>query len=212
MKNYLIILVLIVASLFVFFGPKTTVFSQGQEVCPQTSPWTSHFNVNALTYTYNAPSGFLVSESCYKAGTTLVFQTYNPSIASITLNSNVWNKDNCPEDKGCNYQDISHASFKLIVDSRPTPTATATATATATSTPSDDPTPTATATATATATSSSTSTPEPSNDSGIGGGEVLGTSTMAATGSAMDAIFYSMFTFGSLLTSFGIMKNGKKKI
>lgn len=40
---------------------------------------------------------------------------------------------------------------------------------------------------------------------------VLGASTMAGTGAVEDAIFNSMFTLGSLLTSFGIMKNGKKK-
>ena len=58
--------------------------------------------------------------------------------------------------------------------------------------------------------------------SGIGGGDVLGastirgqvlgTSTMAKTGAVEDALFNSIFTLGSLLTSFGIMKNGKKKI
>ncbi len=59
--------------------------------------------------------------------------------------------------------------------------------------------------------------PEP-KDSGIGGaevlgvstGQVLGVSTMAGTGAVEDAIFNSIFTLGSLLTSFGIMKNGKK--
>lgn len=52
--------------------------------------------------------------------------------------------------------------------------------------------------------------PEPS-DLGIGEGQVLGASTMAATGNAMDSIFYSIFTFGTMLTSLGIMKNGKKQ-
>jgi hypothetical protein len=42
-------------------------------------------------------------------------------------------------------------------------------------------------------------------------GLVLGASTMAGTGAVEDAIFNSIFTLGSLLTSFGIMKNGKKK-
>ncbi len=59
--------------------------------------------------------------------------------------------------------------------------------------------------------------PEP-KDSGIGGaevlgvstGQVLGVSTMAGAGAVEDAIFNSIFTLGSLLTSFGIMKNGKK--
>ena len=40
---------------------------------------------------------------------------------------------------------------------------------------------------------------------------VLGASTMAGTGAVEDALFNSIFTFGSLLTSFGIMKNGKKR-
>jgi hypothetical protein len=57
------------------------------------------------------------------------------------------------------------------------------------------------------------------SDSGAGavlgasttGGQVLGTSTMANAGAVEDALFNSMFTIGSLLTSFGIMRNGKKK-
>lgn len=63
---------------------------------------------------------------------------------------------------------------------------------------------------------------QPNNsNSGIGGaqvlgtsttGQVLGVSTMAGTGAVEDAIFNSMFAFGSLLTSFGIMKNGKKAV
>lgn len=56
-------------------------------------------------------------------------------------------------------------------------------------------------------------------ESGIGGGEVLGASkgqvlgasTMAGTGAVTDAFFNAIFGLGSLLTSFGIMKNGKKK-
>lgn len=42
-------------------------------------------------------------------------------------------------------------------------------------------------------------------------GQVLGASTMAGTGAVEDALFNSIFTLGSFLTSFGIMKNGKKK-
>lgn len=41
--------------------------------------------------------------------------------------------------------------------------------------------------------------------------QVLGTSTMASTGVVEESIFYTLFSFGSLLTSVGIMKNGKKK-
>ncbi len=45
---------------------------------------------------------------------------------------------------------------------------------------------------------------------GVSTGQVLGVSTMAGAGAVEDAIFNSIFTLGSLLTSFGIMKNGKK--
>lgn len=62
----------------------------------------------------------------------------------------------------------------------------------------------------------------PSQPSEIGGanvlgvstintGQVLGVSTMASTGSFDETFFYSLFSVGSLLTSVGIMKNGKKK-
>ncbi len=123
-----------------------------------------------------------------------------------------------------------------------TATATATATPTATATASATPTPTPTQTATATATPNNgdvcnnldgvqTSVPEgyhlgltgldclqfsnPGSESGTGGapvGQVLGASTMAATGAVEDSLFYAMFTLGSLFTSFGIMKNGKRKV
>lgn len=55
--------------------------------------------------------------------------------------------------------------------------------------------------------------PESSSTSQVLGtstSQVLGASTMATTGVATDAIFNSIFTLGSLLTSFGIMRNGKK--
>jgi hypothetical protein len=58
---------------------------------------------------------------------------------------------------------------------------------------------------------SNNSQPQVLGASTMGGGKVLGTSTMAKTGMAEDAIFNSVFALGSLLTSFGIMKNGKKK-
>lgn len=49
-----------------------------------------------------------------------------------------------------------------------------------------------------------------SNVLGVSTSQVLGASTMAGTGAVEDSIFYSMFSLGSLLSSFGIMKNGKK--
>ena len=41
--------------------------------------------------------------------------------------------------------------------------------------------------------------------------QVLGVSTMAKTGSFEESLYYSIFSLGSLLTSVGIMKNGKNK-
>lgn len=52
---------------------------------------------------------------------------------------------------------------------------------------------------------------DPGQVLGASTGKVLGASTMAGTGAVEDALFNSIFTLGSLLTSFGIMKNGKKK-
>jgi len=46
---------------------------------------------------------------------------------------------------------------------------------------------------------------------GISTGQVLGATTLASTGVTKDSIFYSIFTFGTLLSSLGIMKNGEKK-
>lgn len=123
---------------------------------------------------------------------------------------------------------------------KPTSSATATATSTSspTSTPSGNPTPTSTPNngdVCPNIDGIQTSLPDGTHfgllgdcisfsnpgvpDSGMGGGDILGastgkilgTSTMAATGTVQDALFNSIFTLGSLLTSFGIMKNGKKK-
>lgn len=91
------------------------------------------------------------------------------------------------------------------------PTATPVVTATPTATPTSTPVVTSTPTATATPNNGSSTTTSTNTDSGTGGGQVLGTSTMAATGTFEDSVFYSLFTLGSLLISLGIMKNGKKK-
>lgn len=91
------------------------------------------------------------------------------------------------------------------------PTATPVVTATPTATPTSTPVVTSTPTVTATPNNESSTTTSTNTDSGTGGGQVLGTSTMAATGTFEDSVFYSLFTLGSLLISLGIMKNGKKK-
>lgn len=45
----------------------------------------------------------------------------------------------------------------------------------------------------------------------VSGGQVLGASTMAETGTLAENIYYSLFSIGSILTSLGIMKNAKSK-
>jgi hypothetical protein len=109
----------------------TLVNATGQDTCPEGGDWDKKDGINKLSYSYTAPSGKVVIESCYKAGTTLKTATYSPGVASVTLSSTVWNKTSCPGDNGCNYQNISHASFKLAIAS-PTPTPTASPTPTPT--------------------------------------------------------------------------------
>lgn len=160
-KIGLILSILGVAVLGLFFTRST----QATEVCPQGGAWTSHINVNAQSYTYEAPEGKVIVESCYKAGTTLRFEDYDPGEEEVTVQSNVWNKGICyitPWLNSCNYKDISHASFKLENEEAqpsPTPTATPTASPSATPTPSESSTPTPTSTSSEEPTS--TPTPEP---------------------------------------------------
>jgi hypothetical protein len=96
------------------FGFTARVSAQG-DVCPSGGDWIK-VTVGEQSYTYNAPEGKLIVESCYKAGTTLRFATYNPGVESVTLESDVLN----PAEN--NYHDISHASFRLADPPTPTPT------------------------------------------------------------------------------------------
>jgi hypothetical protein len=97
------------------FGFTARVSAQA-DVCPSGGDWVKFNDIDALSYTYNAPAGKLIVESCYKAGTTLRYASYNPGVTSIKLDSDVLN----PTDN--NFQDISHASFRLADPPTPTPT------------------------------------------------------------------------------------------
>ena len=102
------------------FGFTARVSAQA-EVCPSTGDWVKINDIDAQSYTYNAPEGKLIVESCYKAGTTLRFATYDPGVESVTIVSDV------PNPGQGNFQDISHASFRLAdapVPTPPPPTAT----------------------------------------------------------------------------------------
>jgi hypothetical protein len=76
------------------------VFANGQEVCPHGGAWTKVDGLTGKSYTFNAPSGKVIVETCYKAGTEVVYDTINPGETSVTVTSA--------------FQfDLSHASFRL---------------------------------------------------------------------------------------------------
>ena len=77
--------------------------------CPNTgNGWIKVDSINALSYMYTAPDGKLVESVCYKAGTTKIEYDVSPPESPHTVNSTVLNP------VGNNYQNISHASFKLV--------------------------------------------------------------------------------------------------
>ncbi|MBW6466406.1 MAG: hypothetical protein K0B06_07890 [Brevefilum sp.] len=108
----LLALAIVLVSAFGF----TAIASAQGDVCPSGGSWVKVEGINAQSYTYTAPSGKLIVETCYKAGTTLVYNVINPGVSSITVTSTVWN----PTEN--NYQNISHASFRLADPPTPTPT------------------------------------------------------------------------------------------
>ena len=129
------------------FGSGRTVTAQGQEVCPNTgNGWIKFDNLSGFVFTYTAPDGYLVAESCYKAATEVVYETYDPPQKSIVITTF--------------RHEISHVSVRIVPEPTPTPTQTPTQTATPTSTNTPTQTPTETATP-ATPTSTITDTPEP---------------------------------------------------
>ena len=105
------------------FGFTARVSAQA-DVCPDGGDWVKVNDIDAQSYTYNAPAGKLIYQTCYKAGTSVVYDppgngSFDPGVASIKVTSRVWN----PTEN--NYQDISHASFRLTnipTPTQPTPT------------------------------------------------------------------------------------------
>jgi len=128
------------------FGSGRTVTAQGQEVCPNTgNGWIKFDNLSGFVFTYTAPDGYLVAESCYKAATEVVYETYDPPQKSIVITTF--------------RHEISHVSVRIVPEPIPTPTQTPTQTATPTSTNTPTQTPTETATPTSTSTNTPTQTP-----------------------------------------------------
>ena len=129
-----IITVLIVIGLLIGFGiTGLTYFSDRvyaqAETCPDGGAWVKVDDINDQSILYTAPEGKLIAESCYKAGTELVYDTYEPPVDEVTLTSSVLNP------VGNNFQDISHASFRLVDGPTETVTPTETTTPTETGTP-----------------------------------------------------------------------------
>ena len=68
------------------FGSGRTVTAQEQEVCPNTgNGWIEFDNLSGFVFTYTAPDGYLVAESCYKTATEVVYKTYDPPQKSIVI-------------------------------------------------------------------------------------------------------------------------------
>ncbi|MDD4382126.1 MAG: hypothetical protein PHE21_02155 [Candidatus Dojkabacteria bacterium] len=115
-----IFFILFVISLLVF--PSIKVKAQ-QETCPEGGDWVKVDGLTGLTYEYTAPEGYVVSQSCYKAATSVVYQSYIPPTSPITITSEVFNSpggETCTAPgvpvEGCSLQDLSHASFYLVLE------------------------------------------------------------------------------------------------
>jgi hypothetical protein len=91
----------------------SVAMATGQETCPEGGEWVKVDNLSGLTYTHQVSEGFKITENCYKAGTTVVYGS------GATVTSTVWNKEGCPDEHGCNYKELSHASFKIVKDDKP---------------------------------------------------------------------------------------------
>jgi len=143
-------ILLMVATALILLDP---VFAQGQDTCPATGDWIKVEGLSGDEFSYTAPEGKLIAETCYKAGTELEFNTISPPRKTVTVISTVG-------------FDLSHASFRLVnaPDPSPTPTETFTPMPTFTATPTDEPTPSPTPTETFTPTPTEEFTPTPTEE------------------------------------------------
>ncbi len=116
MKKFMLIGLLIVlalsASAALAAGPDQAVQAPNlkSETCPEGDGWVKYDGLSGLSFTMpsdDIPDGYYVTDNCYKAGNTVVYGSGD------TVESTVWNKDGCPGKRGCAYQELSHASFKL---------------------------------------------------------------------------------------------------
>jgi len=110
------------------------VTEECMEVCPDGGDWVKVDGLSGLEFTYTAPEGKLIAEVCYKAATTCVYISLDPAVSMYTVVSQVFNSPGgvtCTAPgvphPGCAYQELSHASFRLVdIPTDPTPTNTPT--------------------------------------------------------------------------------------
>lgn len=108
MKNKLIVIILFLTMVLAYpvYGRP---IPGGQKVCPSGGDWVKIESLSGHEYTYTAPEGYLISETCWKAGTTVDGDIINPPQRTVTVISTV-------------KQELSHASFRLVKTSDPTNT------------------------------------------------------------------------------------------
>lgn len=113
MKKIIVLFFVLALALTLGFTA-TTATAAAADTCPNTGgDWVKVDDLSGLSYSYTAPSGYLVAEWCYKASTTVVYGNVNPPQKSVTVSSTVLNP------AGNNYQELSHASFRLVKSADP---------------------------------------------------------------------------------------------
>jgi len=93
--------------------PFNSVIANGQEVYPNNgNGWIKFDDLDGYSFTYTADEGYLVAESCYKASTDVVYQTYEPPIKTVVITT----QDH----------EISHVSVRIVEEVTPPPEVTPT--------------------------------------------------------------------------------------
>jgi len=200
------------------------------DVCPHEPFDSNWYKFDGTAPTYSAPSGYTIDQVCVKGGQNKIFYSSNGSdgcwnVYGIGTGSGGANKVG----SGSSCKDISHASFHITqtqTEEEPTPTPTPTDTPTPTPTPKDECTDCGGNNEEPTPTPTNTITPTPGQNTNVGGdglsdgksdgvtqkqGEVLGISTLPATGNFASTVATIEEVVGAALIAAGTLLNGKKK-
>lgn len=128
MKKFLFLLTpLLLIGVFFSLTSSPVVAGTG---CPHGGDWIKLDGLSGFSAGYTAPEGWLIDQTCYKAGShSPVFGSVNPPAASAGVSSGVYNSPGgvvCTGTgepvEGCALQELSHASFHLIPAGDPTAT------------------------------------------------------------------------------------------